>query len=220
MNFIEIKKSDTVQATYPDVHVWAIQLNVFNLQSADWSNELKQIHAQWKGASRSEVLKSDQHAHYTEFMKSIDLNIKITPPSVANLIIRCFTKDDINFPHINPVVDAVNIAALLSGISLGVFDAGCVEGQLELATSGEHDQIMPIGEAVLVSIEPNKLILRDDQKVLSIFSIRDSQVQAITSHSTAIWLLGCQVPGVSEAATKAGMSKALEMLERIGGTLA
>lgn len=212
----EISLATEVEARLPGVHVWGIRLSVGHCTAQDWQPEIDQIHQQWSGKSRSEVLNAEIHKHYAAFMRAPGINSKKQPPSVANLIIRCFTKPEARFPQIHPVVDAVNIAALQTGVSLGVFDAACVTGTLQLAFSAGGESFLALGADEPDLLEANKLVLRDDQKVLSLFSVRDSQAQAISSDTRQLWLLGCQVPGIDKSTVLAGLSLAVAHLQQTG----
>ncbi|WP_018691206.1 B3/B4 domain-containing protein [Algicola sagamiensis] len=215
-NIEEIIKSEAVKKALPGVHVWAIQLSINAMVEETWEEEIQQIHLKWNGKSRSEVMSSQGQKPYVDFMKSLGLNIKKQPPSVANLITRGFTKDTIRFPRIHPVVDAVNIAALQTEVSLGVFDAAHVEGNLQLNFSEGGELFQGIGSDKHVELERNLLVLSDQEKVLSLFSVRDSQTQAIHEETKNVWLLGCQVPGVSKDETFKGIEQAVANLQNIG----
>lgn len=212
---VAIELSQAVAERLPGVHVWGVQLAIETLSDATWDHELQLIHQQWMGKSRSEVLNAEKQKPYVEFMESIGLNAKKQPPSVANLITRCLTKETLRFPRIHPIVDAVNIAALQTEISLGVFDAACVEGNLQLSFSKGGESFLGLGADKTIALEAGQLVLKDQQKVLSIFSVRDSQAQAINEHTKTVWLLGCQVPGISRADTLNGLQQAMTNLKQI-----
>lgn len=212
----EIARSADVQAQLPGVHVWGVRLRVDDLREESWQDAISEAHAQWQGKSRSEVLSAGTHGAYAAFMTSLGLDSKKHPPSVANLIIRCFTKPEVRFPRINPIVDAVNIAALQSQISLGAFDADCVEGELQLSYSRGGETFLGLGASSPVTLDAGQLVLCDAVKVLSLFSVRDSQAQAIGSDTRNLWLLACQVPGVDRAMTIAGLERAMQHLQQIG----
>lgn len=211
--FTEIRQSAAVSKSLEGTHVWGIRLSLAqDLPVIDLTPVLKVLHSLWCGKSRSEILQHHDHLPYVEFMQTPGINAKKQLPSVANLIIRALSKEDIHFPRIHPAVDIVNLAAIQSGVSLGIFDAGCVQGELQLAFSAGGEQFLPIGGTQMIDIEPGRLVLRDSEKTLSLFSIRDSQVQAITDQTRSLWLLGCQVPGVTQQKVEQGMRLAIAQL--------
>ena len=211
--FTKISQSEAVAISFADVHVWGTELKLGNIMpSIDLAAELAELHPKWRGKNRSEVLQQPDHAPYAKFMKALGVSLKKQLPSVANLIIRALTREVISFPCIHPAVDVVNIAAIQSGVSLGIFDASCIFGELLLAFSEPGDQFQAIGSEDVVDIEPGRLVLRDNEKILSLFSIRDSQIQAITEQTRTICLLGCQVPGVTREKTLHGMELAKNLL--------
>lgn len=212
----EIARSAAVQAQLPGVHVWGVKLSADSLREEAWPEEIAAVHERWSGKTRSEVFSSGVHSAYVTFMKSLGLDVKKHPPSVANLIVRCFTKPEVRFPRITPVVDAVNIAALQSDISLGAFDASCVDGELLLDFSAGGEAFIGLGASEPVTLVAGQLVLRDAKKVLSLFSVRDSQAQAIRNDTRDLWLLSCQVPGVDKDQALSGLSQAVKNLQRIG----
>jgi DNA/RNA-binding domain of Phe-tRNA-synthetase-like protein len=151
---------------------------------------------------------------YNAFFAQLGINVKKKPPSIQNIIQRFLIKQtDKPFPKINPLVDAVNIAAVSHLIPLGIFDAACVEGTLQLALSNGGEDFLGIGAESAVTLEQGKLVLVDNVKVLSEFSIRDSQAQMITDKTQEMWLLGCMVPGVEAGSVKNAMDYALTLIQ-------
>lgn len=214
-SFNEISQSDAVAESFAGVHVWGTTLQFRQeMPSIDLTAELAELQPLWRGKTRSEVLQHADHAPYAEFMKALGVSLKKQLPSMTNLIIRALTKDDIRFPRIHPAVDVINLAAIQSGVSVGIFDASCVSDGMQLAFSELGDQFLPIGSDERVEIEPRRLVIRDSEKILSLFFIRDSQAQAITANTEAIWLLGCQIPGISQEKTWQGMELAIELLSK------
>ncbi|MCL2897125.1 phenylalanine--tRNA ligase beta subunit-related protein [Brenneria tiliae] len=216
LNVIEIGKSSLVQDRFPDVRVFGVRLFIDKIKNKSWNEILKTIHEKWRGKSRSDVLNGGEQKYYADFMRSLGVDIKKQPPSVANLIIRCLIKNDIRFPNIHPVVDAVNISAVQTEISLGVFDAECVEGNLQLSFSKGGEKFLGLGADNSIELEAGILILRDTSKVLSLFSVRDSQSQAIRTSTRSVWLLACQVPGITQTAVFSAIEQAVKNLESIG----
>jgi DNA/RNA-binding domain of Phe-tRNA-synthetase-like protein len=195
-----IPMSQAVEKQLNGVKVLAIRLDLDpkNSNSMYLKNEWVNLHKDWKGKSKLEVSQIEHIAAYQNFYKLIGLNPKKTPPSVQNIIQRFLIKEEIErFPLIHPIVDAVNIAAIKNLIPLGTFDAECVEGEISLTLSIGGEKHRPLGSNSIQELEPDLLVLTDSKKVLSQFCYRDSEEQKITENTRSIWVLGCQVPGIS-----------------------
>jgi DNA/RNA-binding domain of Phe-tRNA-synthetase-like protein len=177
----------------------------------DW----RRLHAVWRGKSRKEVERDPRVQAYRGFYERMGLDPSRTPPSVQSLVQR-FLRDEVltKVPTIHPIVDAVNVAAVETMIPLGVFDAGRVEGEITIDISVGGESFRPIGSEEVVSLPPGLVVLRDDEKVLSQFCSRDSEAQKITPGTRSVWLLACQVPGVSESEVAHALVTAVNLLSR------
>jgi len=178
---------------------------------ADW----ERLHQVWKGKSRKDVERDPRVQAYRTFYTQMGLDPSRTPPSVQGLVQR-FLRDEVltKIPVIHPIVDAVNLAAVESMVPLGVFDASRVKGEIALDLTKGGESFHPLGGSEVVSLEPGWIVLRDDEKVLSQFCHRDSDAQKITTNTTSVWLLGCQVPGVSAFEVLDALARAIELLNR------
>ncbi|MDA1478061.1 B3/B4 domain-containing protein [Bacillus changyiensis] len=195
-----ISMSDEVEKKLNEVQVFAVKLDLEPIitEKLDLKADWEVLHEKWQGKSKSEVAQTERIVAYQDFYQQLGLNTKKTPPSVQNLIQRFLIKEELTrIPVIHPIVDAVNVAAVKHLIPLGVFDAAQVKGDIRLTLSKGGEWFQPIGSQNPEKLDSNMLVLIDDEKVLSLFCYRDSEKQKITEKTRSIWILGCQVPGVS-----------------------
>ncbi len=178
---------------------------------ADW----ERLHLVWKGKSRKDIERDPHVQAYRAFYTQLGLDPSRTPPSVQGLVQR-FLRDEVltKIPLIHPIVDAVNLAAVESMVPLGVFDASRVKGEIAIDLTKGGESFHPLGGNEVISLEPGWIVLRDDEKVLSQFCHRDAEAQKIASNTTSVWLLGCQVPGVSTYEVLDALGRAIEFLSR------
>lgn len=216
--YYSIKMSPQVEQELDGVSVYGLQLELTPIQpepNTDFTEEWNQIHSVWKGKSKAEVAAVPVMASYQEFYKKIGIDPKKYPPSVQNLIQRFFIKEELTkLPLIHPIVDAVNVAALQNLIPLGVFDAECVSGDIHLTFTQGGESFQGLGELQPETLPEGLLVLADDEKVLSRFCYRDSEVQKVKDTTRHVWLLGCQVPGVTDQTVKQALEAGLELLKR------
>ncbi|MBP2000259.1 DNA/RNA-binding domain of Phe-tRNA-synthetase-like protein [Paenibacillus shirakamiensis] len=213
-----ITMSPKVEQDLQGVKVFGVHLELTpkKLESlVDYQSEWDEIHATWRGKSKAEVAAEAMMAAYQQFYQHIGINPKKYPPSVQNLIQRFFIKEELpRLPLIHPIVDAVNVAALQHLIPLGIFDAECVTGDIHLTITEGGEAFQGLGEAEPEALPEGLLVLSDEVKTLSRFCYRDSEVQKVTDSTHEVWLLGCQVPGVTEEQVIESLNAALSLLKR------
>ncbi|GFN32280.1 B3/B4 domain-containing protein [Paenibacillus xylaniclasticus] len=214
--FNRIEITEQVKERLGGINVYGCRLQLSPKEAAaDYSDLWEQIHSRWRGKTKAEVASTPLVAVYSQFYASIGLDTKKTPPSVQNMLQRFFIKDELErVPLIHPIVDAVNIAALQHLIPLGVFDADCVNGPLRLTYTKGGEPFQGLGAAEPELLPEGLLVLADDEKTLSRFCYRDSEVQKVTDKTRNICLLGCQVPGVDQEIVEQSLRTAIELLER------
>jgi len=212
--------SHEVEQKLEGVQVFAINLDLDPLDEdnnqVSFEKDWHALHVIWQSKNKAEVAQTERIAAYRDFYKLLGFNTKKTLPSVQNLIQRFLVKETLDrIPVIHPIVDAVNIAALKTLIPLGVFDADCVEGEISLTLSRGGEPFQPLGSKEPEELAVDVLVLADNRKVLSRFCYRDSEVQKVTDRTRSIWLLGCQVPGVSNEAVYQALDEAEKHIKRV-----
>lgn len=163
----------------------------------DYRPDWEQLHLQWRGRERDEVRGHPRVECYNAFYRGIGLNPNRNPPAAANLVQRFLLGPELTrIPQIHPFVDAGNVAAAETLIPVAVFDADCIAGQMRLDMAKEGETFLGFGMQHPEPLAPNTVVLRDDEKVLSIFCLRDGQAQSVQPHTRRIWILAAQVPGI------------------------
>lgn len=204
-----------VVAKHPSIQVLGRRLAIEPLPAParNLDEEWQRLQADWSGRSKADLQAEPVVRAYIAFFESLGIDTKRKPPSMVNLIQRFLLKQHPNgFPAIHPIVDAVNVAAVETLIPLGVFDRESVGPGLRVAISEGGEDFLPLGADEAVTLEAGRLILRDDENVLSEFGIRDSQHQRIRPGTRSLYLLACQVPEVEETEVERGLSSAERLL--------
>jgi DNA/RNA-binding domain of Phe-tRNA-synthetase-like protein len=214
MSFTRIATAPGLTDRLPGVSVYGALLQGGPAAPVDFTAEWQQLHARWSGRTKADVAADARVAAYVAFYQRLGLNPKKNPPSVQNLIQRFLLGPSLEkVPRIHPVVDAVNVAAVETCIPLGVFDAGQVEGELGLGITAGGEPFQALGSDAAIALEPGIVVLRDRAKVLSWFCYRDSTAQKVTEATRAVWLLGCEVPGIAQADVTAALERAQGLLQ-------
>lgn len=169
----------------------------------------------WQQRRSSDAAANPIIAAYAAFYERLGLDPTETPPSVQNLIQRylCADAPD-SVPRIHPIVDAVNVAAVDSHISLGVFDTETLDGSLRLDLTDGGESFVPLGAPDPTTLPADVLVFRDGETIISQFGYRDGEKAKVTAGTENIWLLGLQVPGIGPDDVRAGIDQAIDFLQR------
>lgn len=216
--FQVVRMTESVRASLPGVQVFEFRGQARRKPGSpavDFAPEWERLHQRWQGKSKKDVEEFPPHAAYAALYRLIGFDPKKNPPSVQNLIQRFLARPSLDrFPVINPMVDSVNVAAVDSGIPLGVFDDRHVRGDLFLAFTAGGEMFQPLGTPQPQPLPAGVLVLRDDENVLSQFCYRDGDTQKVTPTTAGFRLLGCQAPEITADAVKSALELALLILAR------
>lgn len=201
----EVAVTASVRDAFPGAGVlvaWHKGAAPASAEVLDWSLS----RAIWSEVDKDQLLLHPAVAPFCEYYRQVAINPRKSPPSVANFIYRAFCRPDARLPRINAIVDTVNWVAVSTMTSLGAFDARSVVGELCLDVSVEGDWFEPVGSESREAIPGGRLVLRDREKILSLFSIRDTVHTAIRGDSCDLLLLGCLMPGVNPLQVRSALS--------------
>lgn len=211
----QIAVSGKVAAVFPDVRVLCIEAEVGDGDAiarevqARWA----EVHETWHGVEKAKIRAHPAVHAYREFSREIRVDPDRQAPSIQALIERGLrTKPLGGWPKINPTVDAVNVTAVATMVALGVFDADKLDGPVRLALSEGDELLRPIGSQEDVELEPDRLILADDARVLSLFAHRDGVHQSVRPDTRRVLLLACVVAGIEPEGAEDSLRRSAELL--------
>lgn len=211
--------SSEIQTTFPKIRIGvALIQDVSNSKrSVDLSREkitfLKQFNERF---TLSSFVNHHLTIAYSNFYRHIGLDPDITPPGPQNLISRYFKEK--NFPTINTLVDACNLAVFSALIPLGIFDSNKIIGTLHLRFSTSKDKIIPIGLSSPQPVPKNVPIFVDDNRVISApIYHRDSNFTKIQLTTNNVLLMAVAVDGVSVKELKFGLDCGISLIKKYNG---
>ncbi len=211
--------SSEIQTTFPKIRIGVALIQEVSItkRSVDLSRD-KIIYL--KQFSERFTLRSflDHHLTitYRNFYRNIGLDPEITPPGPQNFINRYFNKN--NFPTINTLVDACNLAVFSALIPLGIFDAKKIIGTLYLRFSTSKDKIIPIGLLSPQPVPESVPIFVDDNRVISApIYHRDSNFSKIQLSTNNMLLMAVAVDGVSLKELKFGLECGISLIKKYNG---
>ncbi len=150
---------------------------------------------------------------YRDFYWRIGIDPTKVRPSSEALVRRVLRG---NFPRIDPVVDAGNIASAETLVPIGIYDVHKVKLPLTLTLSVGGEVFLPIGgdSEVLRAGVP---ILKDSTgKVVHLYPHRDSRESMVTSNTEEIIIVAAGVPNVSLDLLKKAAERTAEILSLMG----
>ncbi|MET9361922.1 phenylalanine--tRNA ligase beta subunit-related protein [Streptomyces sp. NPDC006632] len=201
-------------AAFPGVEVLATTAEV-TAESLDEAADRLWLaqHGAWHEQSRGAIRNHPRVAAYRQLSKLIGQDPDRQPPSIQALIDRGLrAKPAGAWPRINPVVNAVNAVAVTDLAALGVFDADRVTGAVRLTVSRGGEDFLALGADHAAALEPGRLILADEVRVLSLFAHRDGVHQSVTAATRRVILLGCVVPGIDPESVAASLTRAAALV--------
>lgn len=161
-----------------------------------------------------ENLKNDSTVKaYRDFFWRLGIDpTKIRPASEA-LVRRALRGQ---FPTINPVVDAGNIASAYTLIPIGMYDLDKVSIPLSIKRSRGGEVFRPIGGREEV-LEKDVPILMDSKGiVMHIYPHRDSIETCVTDKTTKVITIAAGVSKVEKDLIVRAVSMVVELLRKIG----
>lgn len=158
-----------------------------------------------------EELKDDPVVRaYRNFYWRIGIDPTKTRPSGEALRRRVARGNPL--PRINNIVDAGNIASLITLVPIGIYDSDRLKGDLRLKMS-EGEEFLPIGEDKPFKLPDGIPILVDEEnKVLHLYPHRDSKLTMINKDTKNILIIGAGVKGVEKDLVKRAVEITKELI--------
>ena len=214
--FFEIGSCDRVKALAPDARLWATRVQLaapIPLSHMPLGTEWQQVGAKWANKNANNLNDDLTIAAYRQFIQR--LGLRKVRPAAENLIRRFMLGKSpaVEF-SINPLVDAGNTASAQFGIPIAMFDASRLAEPLRLTVSDGGELFQPIGSNQ-ETLPAGAVILRDQERVVSLFSCRDCDHTKVTTDTTNLLILACQVENVDDAAVKFALQRTVQLLGRL-----
>ncbi len=183
--------------------------------SGDLSEEVSKLVDFLKGKYDLGSLKDDPVVKaYRRFFWRVGIDPTKTRPAAEALVRRVLRGKD--FPMINPVVDAGNIASAYTMVPIGLYDLSKAKLPFELTMSVGGEVFRPLGGRDEVLREGVPILKDSEGKVLHIYPHRDSRETCITEGTREILILGAGVSEVPKYLVVKAVRKVIELLKLIG----
>jgi DNA/RNA-binding domain of Phe-tRNA-synthetase-like protein len=130
---------------------------------------------------------------YRAFFKAMGADPSSYRPATEFLLRRAL---DDRFPAVNNVVDSCLLATVENWVVVGVYDVDRVKGQAVTTLAAEAEPFELI-DGRKVSPKLDEIILRDDEKLLSAYTLGDAKATLIKPETSNVMMVLWNAPSVS-----------------------
>jgi DNA/RNA-binding domain of Phe-tRNA-synthetase-like protein len=143
---------------------------------------------------------------YRDFFWKVKVDpTKIRPASEA-LLRRILRGNPL--PTVNTLVDAYNLASVVTSISFGAFDTDRMHGALIMREARPGEEFLGIGMDKLIQLSGGEAVIQDDERLIAVYPYRDADYSKVTTSTRNLLLMTCGVPGIG--------AEELEKAEAVG----
>ena len=149
---------------------------------------------------------------YRDFYWRVGIDpTKIRPASEA-LLRRVLQGRD--FPRINALVDAYNLASMRTRIAIAAFDSARILGGLTMRLARAGETFRGIGMSEPVVLRGVEVVVEDAEKLVAVYPYRDADVTKVTTATRETTFMTCGVPGIEWRSLVEAAKTTREYVER------
>ncbi|MDI6820410.1 MAG: phenylalanine--tRNA ligase beta subunit-related protein [Candidatus Hodarchaeaceae archaeon] len=148
------------------------------------------------------VLDIPEAKTYRAFFKSMGADPSSYRPAPEYLLRRAL---DDRFPAINNVVDSCLLATVENWVVIGVYDADRLKGQA-VTTLAKETEPFELIDGRRLSPKLNEIVLRDDEKLLSAYTLGDAKAAMVTNKTTNALMVLWNAPGIGRERVEAALA--------------
>ena len=166
-----------------------------------------------RGAYRLEALKDEPTLRaYRDFYWRVGIDPTKTRPASEALLRRVLQGKE--FPRINALVDAYNLASMKTRIAIAAFDAAHTHGDLTMRLARAGETFLGIGMEKPVAFGGVEVVVEDAEGLVAIYPHRDAHRTRVTPSTTDTVFMTCGVPGIPPEALLESAAVTREYVER------
>jgi len=149
---------------------------------------------------------------YRDFYWRVGIDpTKIRPASEA-LLRRVLQGKE--FPRINALVDAYNLASMRTRIAIAAFDTGHLHGDLTMRLARAGESFRGIGMTAPVVLRGVEVVVEDAEKLVAVYPYRDADATKVTTGTRETTFMTCGVPGIEWQSLVEAAETTREYVER------
>ena len=219
---LKIVIDKSVSERFPDLHVVVKCVRGVKVKPSDEELEhIKQeVCNQVKSKYTLEGLKDVPTLRaYRDFFWRIGVDPTKNRPASEALIRRTLAGKPL--PTINTLVDAYNLASILSEVALAAFDEDKIQSsEVIMRTAKKGETFLGIGMKEPITLQGGEIVLEDSTTLIAIYPYRDAERSKVTEQTKNVALVACGVPGLSKDTLLQAADLAVKYVTKFcGGTI-
>jgi DNA/RNA-binding domain of Phe-tRNA-synthetase-like protein len=198
-----IKVDKELEEKFPGLRAYVLEIRGIDVNRNDpktvnnFNTLLKEVTEYVKSRYTLDGIKNEQiFRAYRDFFWKIGIDPTKTRPASEALIRRILLEKPI--PRINTLVDAYNLASIVSGVPIAAFDKDKISGELFMRKAFEGEKFLGIGMEKPIILNGTEIVVSDDEKLVAVYPYRDAEVTKISERTRNVVFLICGVPGVGD----------------------
>jgi len=159
------------------------------------------------------VLETMEVKAYREFYKAMGVDPTKMRPPVEYLLRKAIAGQ---FPVINNLVDSCLLASVKHGAIVSVYDLDKMRG-IPMVTIAKQAETFQLIDGRSVTPVIGEVLLRDDEKVLTAYTLGDARATMVTSQTKNALMVAWNAPGLGQGQVEAALSLAVDDVTRFCG---
>lgn len=212
---LKIKILDDVLRKFPDFRVLMREVKDVRVSEiGPGLEEFKEdVYAEVRHGFTLEGLKDEPVLRaYRNFFWRIGVDPTKVRPAAEALIRRVLGGRSI--PRINTVVDAYNLASMMTCIALAAFDTNRLNGDIIMRFAKKGEEFLGIGMDKPVILTGGEVVMTDASRLLAIYPHRDAEYSKITKQTNDLIIISCGVPGIPVDRLREAVDKAYNFIDK------
>jgi len=168
---------------------------------------INEIRSRYAASSISEI---PEIKAYRKFYRAMGVDpTKVRPP--AEYLLRRIMMG--KFPSINNIVDSCLLASVESWAITSVYDLDKIRGT-PTVTVAEQEETFQLIDGRMASPRIGEVLLRDDEKILTAYTLGDSRATMVTSQTTNALVVAWNTPGINRECVEKALELAIDYIRR------
>ncbi len=211
--------SPSIIEEFPGLEVRLVKLSDVRVKSTNintLNDEIESVTRRVRSNYSLDSLKDVELVrYYRDFFWRIGLDPTKTRPSAEALMRRLLLGKP--FPRVNPLVDAYNLASVMSLIPIAAFDFDLLKMNLLMRTSREGELFYGIGMNHSQTMTGKEIVVQDREKLIAIYPYRDAETTKVTEKTVNTLIMVCGAPKVPAEKLERATELVVEYITRFCG---
>ena len=152
---------------------------------------------------------------YRDFFWKVKVDPTKTRPASEALLRRILRGNPL--PTINTLVDAYNLASVVTSIPFGAFDTDKMRGTSMMREAKPGEEFLGIGMDKPIQLSGGEAVIRDDERLIAVYPYRDADYSKVTTSTRNLLLMTCGVPGIGAEELSKAEVVGIEYITRFCG---